>query len=430
MDSKPTIIRIPKLTVTEWFLLLVPMFRFLRIELVGQLYLAETVTILAIVYYALFARSVKVDRTGLVIVFLASIWLVVQIVTDLYLGISTRDMLRGNINILFVILGIVALLLLDAGSYKKMSLFVIGWSIGGIFKVYVMPLELHQTDPIKWGVGPAVLFLGLVLLSHTQRKHTYLAAFGLVVLVVWCLVTSNRALALIAMGTFVVYALSGHMNVWLGKGVFRKGLVGVPIVAATLLLSLGTFQLYGMAVQSGVLGERALGKHTRQVGSDLGFILSARSEILISSLAVFESPIVGRGSWAKDEYLASIYAILREATGQGAREVEAEPGIILTHSYLMGAWVHAGIYGAFFWIIMFAAFARIVLSQLFSPNKADILVTFLMVFTCWNILFSNLNGESRYMTELCFSILIYQLANLRRPKVNMKTPGLPNLQTA
>ena len=86
-------------------------------------------------------------------------------------------------------------------------------------------------------------------------------------------------------------------------------------------------------------------------------MLGGRPEILVSSRAVLDSPILGHGSWAKDfKYNEMLNDLLIE---QGKREnylQDLDPdwrGLIPVHSHLMGAWVWAGILGAIFWAYIF-----------------------------------------------------------------------------
>ena len=48
---------------------------------------------------------------------------------------------------------------------------------------------------------------------------------------------------------------------------------------------------------------------------EYGLLLGGRSEFLVSSLAVLESPVIGHGSWAKDCRYASLYVELKREAG-------------------------------------------------------------------------------------------------------------------
>ena len=63
--------------------------------------------------------------------------------------------------------------------------------------------------------------------------------------------------------------------------------------AVLALAMVGTLQLYDVAASEGWLGADAQAKYLQQSGA-LGVLVGGRSEVLVSSQAVIDSPILGQ----------------------------------------------------------------------------------------------------------------------------------------
>lgn len=412
----PEFIRIPRLSTTEWLLLVVATFRFLTIDLVGRLQLSEVLLISAAGLFVVFGQSIRIDRTGRTILVLAFIWLAAQMATDLYVGSELRDLLRGWSNILFLILGIFALSIFDAGHGRHLKVFASGWGLGSLVQLLVSPSIYQQSAPVKFGFSPAVMYLALVLLSSLQLQRKHQIVLGLLALIVWCLATSMRSNALAIMGTLCIVLISPYFKNWSTKSALNKMIQFSSIVSVVLVAGIILLQIYSATVEGGGLGAKAREKHETQTTTDFGFFFAARSEILVSTLAVIDSPIVGHGSWYKDAHLASLFMDIRNAMGLGVQEVESDPDFIHTHSFLMGAWVHSGIVGALFWAIVGICCVRVIIVGMTLPGHTDVLTTTILLMLVWSIGFSALNGESRFLAEFSLCVLIFRMAEVREER--------------
>ena len=86
------------------------------------------------------------------------------------------------------------------------------------------------------------------------------------------------------------------------------GLVFCGIAAFTIL------QGYDIAASHGWLGAGAQTKYVEQSGS-LGVLVGGRSEVLVSTQAIMDSPILGHGSWAKDFTYVDLLAARLSSAG-------------------------------------------------------------------------------------------------------------------
>jgi O-antigen ligase len=171
--------------------------------------------------------------------------------------------------------------------------------------------------------------------------------------------------------------------------------------------------MYDYAAGSGLLGESAQGNYEMQASGKYGLLVGGRSEILVSGRAIFDSPFLGHGSWAKDDKYSSLLMELRRQAGYigGAGD---EEDLIPTHSHLFGSWVEAGLSGAIFW----AWVLGLPVLFLFRPHREveclapiSAFVAFLLI---WDILFSPYGAGLRIMTPYYVVFMMTCLGGYRR----------------
>lgn len=169
--------------------------------------------------------------------------------------------------------------------------------------------------------------------------------------------------------------------------------------------------LVHFATSSGFVNEEAQAKNENQAQGS-GILLGGRPEILVSSRAVLESPILGHGSWAKDyKYDEMLHDIQVEQGKQTNLQdlIGASEGLIPAHSHLMTAWVWAGILGAVFWIfILWLVIKAIVRVTILRPALAPIYAWMLASYA-WDILFSPFGSSLRIQESLLLVVIIEML---------------------
>jgi hypothetical protein len=187
----------------------------------------------------------------------------------------------------------------------------------------------------------------------------------------------------------------------------------------------GALQLYEHSAQSGWLGEDARQKYEMQSSGGYGLLLGGRTEILVSSRAVLDSPVIGHGSWAKDCGYAALYVQLKREAGYFSGDEDGEC-LIPAHSHLMGAWVEAGVLGAVFWVWVLTLPVRTLTRLYTTAERLAPLVALLAFLLIWDIFFSPFGGERHFMTPFYIVLMISFLPE------GMKIPPvrLPHLRSA
>jgi O-antigen ligase len=189
----------------------------------------------------------------------------------------------------------------------------------------------------------------------------------------------------------------------------------LALVTSIILGVAGTAWAYQYAASAGILGDEAKDKYEHESSGKFGVLLGGRPDLLGSIPAIYDSPILGHGSWAKDwTYLkAEREALLlmgyKEAFGITREEIIS--GTIPAHSYLLQAWVWAGIVGALFWAWVFVFTARAFM-RIYPPTAALLpLFSFVALFLLWEILFSPFGEEVRIIFPY-YMVVVMTLSSL------------------
>jgi O-antigen ligase len=191
-----------------------------------------------------------------------------------------------------------------------------------------------------------------------------------------------------------------------GNGNLKVKATSVVIIAVGIVLSgVVVFWSYQYTASAGILGENAKDHLAKQSSGEYGLLLGGRRELLGSLPAIYDSPILGHGSWAKDpSYVIIEFEALAALGYENATDGEDQlydEGYIPTHSFILGAWVEAGIVGALFWGWVFVLTARS-LTHLFPSHLVLLPIGAFCAFSLlWDILFSFYGGQ------MCFIETFY-----------------------
>ncbi len=386
------------------FVFVVPLLLSVEFVVGGRLFLPEVVLLLALPFLLHDARRRGVSRISHLVVLLGLLWLFGLVFTDIYLGTPFDDYSRGWSKVVFLLLNFAALSLLIDGRWRRVTLFAAGLALGLTLKFFFNPGIYAAGNPWKFGFGGAVTLAGVLLASRpTVYRRPVVAAGILIALGVLNLSLGFRSLGgvcFLAAILVMLAARSAHL-----VRLDRRALRTFTVVAVSVLAGFIIVEAYGYAAGQGLLGGRAQQTYEDQKSS-LGLLVSGRPEILVSTRAIRDSPIVGHGSWVKDPKY--VVALQEELKKSGSQRPAASGWLIPTHSHLFGAWVEAGILGAVFWLWALALVASILprLHRLADGRVA--LVAFLAALFFWAVLFSPFGAEGRILMP--FYLIVFLLA--------------------
>lgn len=400
-------------TALDLWAFVLPAVSFIQITLVGQLIVSELL-MLAMLPWLWGARDRPALPRWFVILWVG--WLLSQIMTDIYVGSPSADYTRGWASIAFTFTDFAAILILVSTS-RRARFFALGLAAGAVLGYLFTPSYFAADDPWKWAFAGAVayaLVAGVSGLTGARFRWLSVAAFGAFGIV--NLVFGFRSLggiSLLTAGYLALGAFARRPETTSTRSILRA-VAGLAFLGIAVW---GTLQLYDAAASEGLLGPDAQTKYLQQSGS-LGVLVGGRSEVLVSSQAVIDSPILGHGSWAKDFAYVDLLSERLSSLGYEFGAESSDLTVIPTHSYLMQSWVWAGLLGGVFWLAI-AGIAVRLLANLYA-SRVDLapLIVFSTVLLLWNIAFSPYGSTSRisamYALALCLLGLRLLSAGARR----------------
>jgi hypothetical protein len=369
-----------------------------NVRLIGSIPGSELVLI-PVLPVLLVSRFKKIRQGRLKYLFLLlGLWLVGQIASDIYRGTEFVDWVRGDSSIIFMAIDLACLAALVSGNDRRKAFFFFGFSAGSILATRVSPDYYFEAAPWKFGYGPGITSLVVLASCWFFARRQYVVTGMLLLGIAGVnLFLNSRSPVLILFITIglvipVIPERIGRMRILPPPGTAMRFVVLIVVVLGTGILAK---LLITELASAGVLGEEAREKNEIQQNSTLGILLGGRPEILVSSVAVFDSPILGHGSYAKDLKYTEMYHDMRIEAGDIDNEAallsgqdKADLGSIPAHSHIMQSWVFAGVLGAMFWGYVLSMVMRGIIRGTIIRGALLPVYCYLSISFLWDILFS------------------------------------------
>ncbi len=390
---------------------IVAFWSFYNIDLGARVYIVE----LVLFFYLLLSiknLSRLLDPFPRRVLTLGLLWLISQMVTDIFRGTELNNLLRGWASIAFFLVDFSALYMLTIRNEKNIYHALIGSSLGLIAAASFVPTDYAQVEPWKFGFGLPVTLLVLYYLAY-RKINAVKILFCLVLLGSVSIYLNARSLGgLTLLSAILIYLtrLSGESAI--SRIVWSP--YKIAFVLSVLPLSIFTILFgYQWAAEYGYLPEKVLEKYNSGSASDigiLGLILGGRYEILISTAAIQDSPLIGHGSWATNRYYSDmIYEVssrLKLNIDDAYLDyVVASSALIPAHSVIMQSWIWAGFCGAVFWLYVGQWTLRNTLAAVISSLPMRPLVIFLGLYAIWNLIFSPFGSDQRMYWALTIIVI-------------------------
>lgn len=394
--------------------LILPLFLFQEVSLVGRLFLPELI-LAAMLPFLLMTRGYMLAGPGPRMFFiLAFAWLASQVLTDLIRNTPFVDYSRGWSKIFFTMTNFAAIYMLIYGSRRRIAFFCFSLTMGGFLTFLINPSDYAYSDPWKFGVGVYCTFLVvlLTLVPFVQRVWI-LPSLMLAAIALLSVVLGSRSLGGIT--------LMAALYIFVQQVVGRRERVARPSLIRTILflgvgifVASGVLTIYSQAAEQGLLGADAREKFEFQAGTGgaWSILLGGRSEIFVASQAIADSPIIGHGSWAKNpEYAARL--LLLDKFGYEVNYSAAESELIPTHSHIFGAWVEAGTVGTFIWFWVLFLSLRVMSNMYLLREPMSPLIIFAAILFAWDVIFSPFGAERRIFAPFYIILLMFAWDLLR-----------------
>jgi hypothetical protein len=383
---------------------------------IGDVFIGELAVLVLLPFAILQARGEPLSRPFKVLLLTGLLWFVSLVLTDAVRGSAPVDYLRGWANVAVFFADLFVIYRLVGRHPMRHVLLIASFALGQLIGLLVEPTPFMRLDLWKFGLATPLTFLVLCVplwfgVRSAQPARITIPVGMLAILAAANLLRDNRAEGAICGVAITIVLLSrvfqpryGRVRSFARAGAARSAVTLLGISAAGLLAIAG----YSAAAQDGVLGADAQAKFYSEYQPGLAIVIGGRGEILVSSQAIADSPILGHGSWAQDAKYLAIAEVVRS---QGYNVVQLAPDspdsqLIPSHSHLFGAWVEAGLLGAVCWlcvlILLLRSFSRMTASV--SPFLP--LCAYFGVHLTWDVLFSPFSGSVRLFDALMLATIL------------------------
>jgi hypothetical protein len=383
-----------------------------KIDFGGELYATDL--LLALSLLLLVKRVPRLIQRGncRLILVLGALWMLNLMITDVYRQTQFEDWSRGWSKNMFFFIDFCGLVLLTNFRHERILFFFAGSALSLLAQTMFFPYALQIVDKWKFGEGPA-----LTLLAALVGTSRYLGLGGEIVPLA---VLGAFNLAYNSREAFAISMAAAAFGVFKHAVDFRPRLRAritptffILVAGGGLMVAQGLVVIYSRAAESGLLGLEAKDKYEAQSFGDLPLILGGRTESLVSTQAVADSPILGHGSWAQDMYYVSLLVDILESKGITAVET-FESALIPTHSHLLGSWVEGGIFGGLFWMVVIAIAMMAIYRSLKEEGLPTTFLAFILFSTVWDVLFSPFGASQRFSKAADLCVILWVLEWRRR----------------
>lgn len=381
-----------------------------KISLGGEVFIGEIISFLIVLLSINKLYIPKLMKTMLVLV---AIWIISQIISDIINNTEIIKAIKGVGAPLFLIVTLLACSTYFKNRNELIPSFFLGTTIG-LWLCFLIGGEYYSFNPWKWGLGTAIGLSLLIYFSYWYKgKNTVILLVSVLFLLV-SLSQSSRSLGgmffISVIAYFVLSKLSSNKK-WIRLS--QRKITTFNIIILMLFVVTALSSVLGILFTSEFFlqylsDDNAL-KFSTQASSDLGFILGARSEIVISSEAFIEKPFFGHGSWAENYDYVYRYINLVDLMGSSTMDYKTaiylvESGLIPSHSFLMGALVWGGVFAGLFWLFMLY---KIIEGMIKNGHRLSLVQVYLSITTLWNILFSPFGASARWTTALALWMVFF-----------------------
>ncbi len=389
----------------------------------GQLYITEIIFIILLPFLLVPGR-IYLQTNLKRLLMLGTLWLLVQMITDLARGTPVNDFLRGWAGIGFLLLDIFVLYVLVDRQPKRIVFFLLGHIFGDLTHLFFQPSPFFAAEPWKFGFAGPVILLVLLLIAQSSKyrlewaKYWFFPLFALGSLSLYLNSRTNAWLIFLTAGLILLrFSQLGRRLLFLRMRFGSLIVLGLFVITLTF----GVLKAYQYTVSEGWLGEEARAKYLNQYNPKFGvagIILGGRNQMLGSIQAIADSPFWGQGSWARDpKYRQYVYQLeeLGYTLSGNIENYVNKTDLIPAHGHFFQAWIWAGPLGAFFWVFVAIMVVRATLRSFQQPNQFFPLLVFLSASAIWDIFFSPFGASMRMNWAYTLVTIFFVISPVNKP---------------
>ncbi len=361
---------------------IIGLFAYFKIRIWGTFSLGEVIILILTPFIPIFLY--KSNRDVRSFIRFALLWLIGVFFSNLWNDIPHTDNIKGIFNVILLISIIPFVYWILYDKPLRWLYFFVGYSFSHLYNFYYQQTFESLFDYETWRVYayyPLFISISSVLYYIGKHKLSYIVVLSFAV---WSLFNNSRNIFL---SQSLAVLLLIYISQYKGESfLFRKYLKrNQMIILSAIIFSLFAIsKTYETLASNKVLGERAYDKYTMQKYSERG-LASGRNDFFESLYLISKNPIIGYGSYAKDNNRIAFNHRKQYSKSSRYDSTDMLPG----HSYILGAWVYSGFLGFLFFAyilhIMWKAFKSG--AALYNRRLTGIFIFVTFMFL-WDILFS------------------------------------------
>ena len=380
------------------------------INVVGELYLSELIaTILAISLIIKYGDQGLFNNTLFkVVIGLGFSSLAGYMISDVVAGTSPDQYLKGWARIIMLIVNCITIMVIANHGKQYLLWIIIGGAIGGILKGILTGLPITATFNWKMVYGSPIGILTIIAMSLINMR---LASLAIATLGTFSILFDSRTMGAI----FIVVSAI----VWTKAKETRSGEKAINF---SLYIKLMVFGLVGaLIIYTAMLASQADYKERRE-NSNAGRLAG----IVVSIKAVIHSPLIGYGSWTKNEFFenelrkTSISQLDANKQANIMQKGIAYGDTFRAHSQVLQTWVEAGIFGVLFFIyygfLLIKNINWIILHRVI--DKYTPIFTFYLMSSLWAWAASPFGGDTRIKIAISLGIILTMIQEQKKITMN------------
>lgn len=326
-------------------------------------------------------------------------WIVMQIISDAWHAVAVHDQVNNQARTATLLL-FVALLAQVFASSRLIVLFFCSFASGQLVTFFVHPTPFSVGEPWKFGLASPTTYAAVLLCGLLVARRRTTVGFALLAGLALVHAAANyRGQALVVAGTLLAVVVARFTPLerggWWRLTIFALAFAAVAAIGASV---------YAREASSGALGTRAQLKYVMETRYSTNPIISGRSEIVASTQAIRDSPLLGFGSDARSGKYAGLLPIEKRVDERGIPSDR-----IPTHSHLFASWVDAGVVGAVFWFLVLALLVKAFVISISTLGALTPLFLYNDLNLLWDVLFSPLGADRRLSTAAGIALVLCQL---------------------
>ena len=386
------------------FVFVIGLLAMVKVRILGTFAIAEIMAFIATPFIA--SSLYKNNKNARRLLKYGILWLVGVLIADFVNETPIQDALKGIFNVIFLLMLIPFVYWSLYDKPQRFMFYYAGFAISSLYNYYNQKIPTLETEFERevwfvYAIYSLFIFISGILYYYDKRRISY---FVTIVFGLWSLFNSSRNIFLCQSLAVVIlfYIDKIHESNFYNKILIYKKKTS-QLIIMLLLGFVAIVNIYETMAANGTLGERVYEKYIAQKYSKDG-LASGRSDAFQSLYAISLNPLFGYGSYAKDkDGIIREYNIKRNIIVSNKEDEGMLPG----HSYILGAWVYAGIFGFIFFAFVLK-FILMCISKgvLLYNQQLTGIGMYTLVSMVWNILFSPFADRINFLYFIIFLMIL------------------------